>query len=224
MSLTVSKPSITLEAAQLALDAAEKAAEAMGHPMVIAIVDESGVLKAFRRMDGAALLSVDIAQDKAFTARAFDITTKELATLSQPGQPLSDRGPHAVRLGAVEEGGHPTRIRAAGIGDRHREGQVGAGPIGEGGALGLLGELGSLAARRAGEERLDPDGDQATLDARGQVPHDGRAALVVLRAEVPTGHVHHHHLAGELWARTHDPVVAAQRVGCPAGDPGGQLA
>ena len=43
----------------------------MGKPMSIAVCDEDGVLKAFRRMDGAALLSVQIAQDKAFTAISF---------------------------------------------------------------------------------------------------------------------------------------------------------
>ena len=43
----------------------------MGKPMSIAVCDEDGVLKAFRRMDGAALLSVQIAQDKAYTAISF---------------------------------------------------------------------------------------------------------------------------------------------------------
>ena len=43
----------------------------MGKLMVIAVCDEDGILKAFRRMDGAALLSVQIAQDKAYTAISF---------------------------------------------------------------------------------------------------------------------------------------------------------
>ena len=47
----------------------------MGVPMNIAVCDESGVLKAFSRMDGAALLSVQIAQDKAYTAVGFGMPT-----------------------------------------------------------------------------------------------------------------------------------------------------
>jgi uncharacterized protein GlcG (DUF336 family) len=57
-------------------------------PMCIAVVDAGANLVAFARMDRAWLGSIDIAQDKAFTARAFDITTKELAKQSQPGEPL----------------------------------------------------------------------------------------------------------------------------------------
>ena len=47
----------------------------MGTPMVIAVCDECGVLKALSRMDGAALLSVQIAQDKAYTAVGFGMST-----------------------------------------------------------------------------------------------------------------------------------------------------
>jgi uncharacterized protein GlcG (DUF336 family) len=39
-------------------------------------------------MDGAWLGSIDIAQNKAYTARAFDMSTKDLAPLCQPNQPL----------------------------------------------------------------------------------------------------------------------------------------
>lgn len=53
--------------------AAEARATEIGVPMVIAVVDESGVLKAFSRMDGAPLLSVGLAQDKAYTAVAYGI-------------------------------------------------------------------------------------------------------------------------------------------------------
>jgi uncharacterized protein GlcG (DUF336 family) len=52
------------------------------------VVDAGANLVAFIRMDGGWLGSIDIAQDKAFTARAFDMTTKELAKMSQPGEPL----------------------------------------------------------------------------------------------------------------------------------------
>ena len=68
---TFQKSSITLEAAERIIKAAEAKAQEMGKAMVIAVCDEDGVLKAFKRMDGAALLSVQIAQDKAYTAISF---------------------------------------------------------------------------------------------------------------------------------------------------------
>jgi uncharacterized protein GlcG (DUF336 family) len=76
--LTVQRPSITLEAAQVMIEAAEVKARELGVPMVIVVVDESGILKAFGRMDGAILLSVGIAQDKAYTAAAFGAPTDVL--------------------------------------------------------------------------------------------------------------------------------------------------
>jgi uncharacterized protein GlcG (DUF336 family) len=68
---TFQKASITLETAERIIKAAEAKAQEMGKSMVIAVCDEDGVLKAFHRMDGAALLSVQIAQDKAYTAISF---------------------------------------------------------------------------------------------------------------------------------------------------------
>src|SRR5438270_135442 len=68
---TFQKSSITIEAAQRIIAAAEAKAAEMGKAMSIAICDEDGTLKAFRRMDGAPLLSVQIAQDKAYTAISF---------------------------------------------------------------------------------------------------------------------------------------------------------
>ncbi len=65
------KSSITIETAERIIKAAEKKAQEMGKLMSIAVCDEDGTLKAFHRMDGAALLSVQIAQDKAYTAISF---------------------------------------------------------------------------------------------------------------------------------------------------------
>jgi len=64
----------------------EKKAAAIGQPMNIAVADSGGNLVAHVRMDGAWLGSIDISINKAFTARAFDIATKDLATQSQPGK------------------------------------------------------------------------------------------------------------------------------------------
>jgi uncharacterized protein GlcG (DUF336 family) len=79
---------LSLDQAQLVLDAALAAAEEQGTLMDIAVVDAGGNLKAFVRMDGAWRGSIDIATKKAVTARAFDLPTEALGELSQPGGPL----------------------------------------------------------------------------------------------------------------------------------------
>ena len=85
---TVSQSAVTLSAAQAVLEAARSKASEIGVPMNIAVVDDGGNLVAFARMDDAWLGSIDIAQNKAYTARAFDMPTKDLAPLAQPGAPL----------------------------------------------------------------------------------------------------------------------------------------
>jgi uncharacterized protein GlcG (DUF336 family) len=77
---------ITLADAKRVIDAAEKKAAEIGQPMNIAVVDGGGNLLAHVRMDGAWLGSIDISINKAFTARAFDIPTRDLGENSQPGQ------------------------------------------------------------------------------------------------------------------------------------------
>jgi uncharacterized protein GlcG (DUF336 family) len=77
---------ITLDDARRVISAAEKKAREIGQPMNIAVVDGGGNLVSHVRMDGAWLGSIDISINKAFTARAFDISTAELAQNSQPGQ------------------------------------------------------------------------------------------------------------------------------------------
>jgi uncharacterized protein GlcG (DUF336 family) len=79
---------VTLRRAQAVLHAALVKADEIGVPMNVAVVDEGNNLAAFARMDGAWLGSIDIAQNKAYTARAFDMPTRELAPLAQPGAPL----------------------------------------------------------------------------------------------------------------------------------------
>ncbi len=79
---------INLTQAQKAVDAAFTKAKEMGVKMDIAVVDAGSNLKAFVRMDGAWLGSIDIAQKKARTARWFDMPTGAIGGLSQPGGPL----------------------------------------------------------------------------------------------------------------------------------------
>ena len=77
---------MTLADARRVIAAAEKKAAEIGQPMNIAVVDEGGNLVSHVRMDGAWLGSIDISINKAFTSRAFDISTKDLSTVTQPGQ------------------------------------------------------------------------------------------------------------------------------------------
>ena len=79
------KTGVSLEDARRVIAAAEKKAQEIGQPMNIAVADEGSNLVAFIRMEGAWIGGIDIAQKKAFTSRAFDITTKDLATHSQSG-------------------------------------------------------------------------------------------------------------------------------------------
>jgi uncharacterized protein GlcG (DUF336 family) len=87
-SVAQSGHAVTLSAGQGVLEAARTKATEIGVPMNIAVVDDGCNLVAFARMDDAWLGSIDIAQNKAYTARAFDMPTKDLAPLAQPGGPL----------------------------------------------------------------------------------------------------------------------------------------
>lgn len=79
---------ITLEQAQKIVEAARKKAVKMNVKMDIAVVDAGANLKAFVRMDGAWLGSIDISIKKAKTARFFDMPTGDIGSLSQPGGSL----------------------------------------------------------------------------------------------------------------------------------------
>ncbi len=79
---------ITLQQARGAVTAAVEKSNEIGVKMNIAVVDAGANLKAFARMDGAWLGSIDIAIKKARTARFFDMNTGEIGKLSQPGGPL----------------------------------------------------------------------------------------------------------------------------------------
>ncbi len=71
---------VSLADARRVIAAAEKKAAEIGQPMNIAVADEGGNLVSHVRMDGAWIGSIDISQKKAYTSRAFDIATKDLAT------------------------------------------------------------------------------------------------------------------------------------------------
>lgn len=76
---------VSLKDARRIIEAAEKEAEKIGQPMNIAVADAGGNIVAHVRMDNAWIGSIDISQKKAWTSRAFDISTKDLADHSQSG-------------------------------------------------------------------------------------------------------------------------------------------
>jgi uncharacterized protein GlcG (DUF336 family) len=116
---------ITLSDAKKIIGAAEKKAGDIGQPMNIAVVDAGGNLIAHVRMDGAWMGSIDISIKKAWTSRAFDIATKDLSKLAQPGEDFF--GIHASNDGRV-------MIFAGGI-PLKRDGKV-VGAVGVSGGTG----------------------------------------------------------------------------------------
>ena len=90
---------LTLEDARTVIAAAEKKARELEQPMNIAVADAGGNLVAHVRMDEAWMGSIDISIKKAFTARAFDVSTKDLAKLSQSGGQFF--GIHASNYGRI---------------------------------------------------------------------------------------------------------------------------
>lgn len=107
---------LTLDDARRMIGAAARKAEEIGQPMCIAVACAGGHLLAFERMPKAWLGSIDIAQKKAFTARAFDITTQDLAGHSQSGQQFF--GIHASNDGRIMifAGGVPALLEGTVIG------------------------------------------------------------------------------------------------------------
>ena len=97
---------VTLADARRVIAAAEAKATEIGQPMNIAVVDGGGNLVSHVRMDGAWIGSIDISINKAFTSRAFDITTKDLADNSQSGDQffgihVSNRGRIMIFAGGI---------------------------------------------------------------------------------------------------------------------------
>ncbi|MBP0459881.1 GlcG/HbpS family heme-binding protein [Streptomyces montanisoli] len=84
--MTIKTESVSLEDARRVVAAGEAKADEIGSPSNIAVVDVGGNLVAHIRMDEAWIGSVDISINKAFTSRAFDITTADLAANAGPGE------------------------------------------------------------------------------------------------------------------------------------------
>src|SRR6202047_1176631 len=107
---------VTLGGGRRFIEAAKRKASEIGQPMNIAVVDEGGNLVTHVRMDGAWIGSIDISINKAFTSRAFDIATKDLAEHSQSGGQFF--GIHVSNHGRIMifAGGIPLRMEGKVIG------------------------------------------------------------------------------------------------------------
>ncbi len=111
---------VTLAQATAVVEAARQKATQIGVPMNIAVVDAGNNLTAFARMDGAWLGSIDIAQGKAYSARAFDMETKTLGAASQAGEPLfginaSNHGKIIIFAGGIPLKSGGTVVGAIGV-------------------------------------------------------------------------------------------------------------
>jgi uncharacterized protein GlcG (DUF336 family) len=112
--MTIQQESVSLDDARRIISAGEEKAHAIESPSNIAVVDAGGNLVAHIRMDGAWIGSVDISINKAFTSRAFDISTKELADSAQPGD----------QFYGIQESNHGRVVVFAGGIPLERDGQV----------------------------------------------------------------------------------------------------
>jgi uncharacterized protein GlcG (DUF336 family) len=109
-----SKNSISAELAQKMVDAALAKANAIGVAANVAILDDGGNLKAFSRMDGAPILSIEIAQNKAYAA-LFGLPTQDFFNFIQGEPSLLAGVPQAARVAAYG-GGFPVKVDGAIVG------------------------------------------------------------------------------------------------------------
>jgi uncharacterized protein GlcG (DUF336 family) len=107
---------LTYAGARTAVDAAAARAQALGVPTNIAVVDLSGGLLAFARLDGAPLLSGSIAQDKAYTVAAFNgVPTHAWFGLIEAEPALRQGIVHRDRL-VIFGGGVPVTVNGSLVG------------------------------------------------------------------------------------------------------------
>ena len=108
MANVVKKHSISSELAQKMVDAAVAKARELGVTENVAILDDGGNLKAFSRMDGAPILSIEIAQNKAYTA-LFGVSTQDFFNFIQGDPSLLAGIPTLARV-AAWGGGFPIKV------------------------------------------------------------------------------------------------------------------
>src|SRR3982075_1451670 len=108
MANVVKKHSISSELAHRMVDQAVAKARNLGVAETVAILDEGGNIKAFGRMDGAPILSIEIAQNKAYTA-LFGVSTQDFFNFIQGDPSLLAGIPTLARVAAYG-GGFPIKV------------------------------------------------------------------------------------------------------------------
>src|SRR5580698_746808 len=108
MANVVKKHSISSELAQKMVDEAVAKAREVGVTENVAILDDGGNLKAFSRMDGAPILSIEMAQNKAYTA-LFGVSTQDFFNFIQGDPSLLAGIPMLARVAAYG-GGLPVQV------------------------------------------------------------------------------------------------------------------
>lgn len=108
MEKTFTKACITTELSQIMITAAISKALEIAVPMSIAILDESGRLKAFQQMDGALLISIETSQDKAYSGLSGLATDELYDYIKQTPETLLGM-PHIPRLRPIG-GGFPIKV------------------------------------------------------------------------------------------------------------------
>jgi len=103
---------ITLEQAKKVADAAEAEARKRNMNMAIAVVEPSGDLVYFRRMDGTQYASIKIAQEKAISAALFRRSSKDFLDRVAKG----DLSPMSLRGAVASAGGIPILVNGKIIG------------------------------------------------------------------------------------------------------------
>jgi len=114
MPNTFTKNSVSADLAAKMVEAAVAKAKAIGVPQVVAILDESGLLKAFCRMDGTPLISIEVAQNKAYTA-LLGAPSQDFFNRIKENPALLAGVPHIPRI-VTFGGGLPIRIDGAVVG------------------------------------------------------------------------------------------------------------
>jgi uncharacterized protein GlcG (DUF336 family) len=114
MADVVTKHSISSELAQRMVDAAVAKARELGVTENVAILDDGGNLKAFSRMDGASIPTIDIAQNKAYTA-LFGVSTQDFFNFIQGDPSLLAGIPTLARV-AAWGGGFPIKVNGEVVG------------------------------------------------------------------------------------------------------------
>ena len=116
MASTFERSTISAESAQEIIRLCREKAASDGGAYCLAIVDESGVLKAFERMDGAPLICVQISQDKAYTAAGFGLLTDGWFDFIKDDPALQISASSSIDRLVPFGGGYPIRIDGALVG------------------------------------------------------------------------------------------------------------